>query len=267
MRDVAFTTVYGSKKAQRKYRRMAKLLEIGVRTFSPQTEFRVFTGSDFEDRPIVKIKDRFRGKLEICRKCNDPDTRYMYMDADTFVFCDLEPMLNLNEEGTIALLWKKSPGGKWAGREDLDFRLGCKRAGIEGDIQAYQLNAGFMMWHGGIDVFDRALHLFDNYDIPDWKGTHDDEYYICAAIQHSDVKVRNVEDLEANEMRPYWLGTVSVKDCMLYSDAFTTQGRIQHYGMQNWKSKPVQTVARSILRNYYQPANFWDRMKVAMNIY
>lgn len=267
MRDLAFTIVYGSGRASRKYRKMAKILETGVKTFSPDTEFRVFTGDDIQDRPFVRRKDKFRGKLEICRKCNDPDTRYIYMDSDTFVFCDLEPMFDIIEEDAITLIWKESPGGKWAGREDLDFPLGCKRAGIEGEIQAYNLNGGFMMWDGGTDIFERALYLFDNYNIPDWKGTYDDEYYICAAIQLSGVKVRNIEDYEANEMRPYWLGNVSVKDGMLFSDAFKVQGRIQHYGTQKWKSKPVQTVARSILRNHYRPANLRDRMLAAINIY
>lgn len=263
MRNLAITLAFG----KRKYRKMAKLLEIGVRTFSPETEFRVLSANDIDARPVRRRKDRCRGKLELLAQCNDPDTRYIFIDSDTFVFCDLGPLFDLIRKDTITLHWKESPGGKWAGIQELDFPRRCREAGIEGNIEAYNINSGFMLWQGGTDVFGKALELFDAYDIQDWKGMGGDEYYICAAIQLTGVQVQSIDRYDANEMRFYWRGNLSVKDGMLFSDAYETQGKIQHYGAGNFKNKHVQKVAKSILRRYYRPAGAWKRILARAGIY
>jgi len=251
MKRVVFTIAYGN----RRYKEMAEVLKICMDRYCPNLEFRIYDErhiSPMKVRNPVVPKDSRRGKLDICAQLQDPDTQYLYLDCDMFVFCDLSPLFDYIEKDSIIITWRKSPGGKWDSREDLDFPLRCNQAGIKGKIEAYHINGGFFLWQGGIDVFSKTLELFDNYDIPDWKGLKGDEYYICAAIQLTKTKPIPLQDIEKNPLRVYWLGNISVKNGILFSDFNEKQGLVQHYGSNHWDKPYVQQVARSILENSYE---------------
>lgn len=249
MRNLAFTIAYGS----RKYLKMARVLRTCMEKYSPGVEFAVYSDAGLAPCNLPYPRRSFRGKLELCANLCEPDTRYMFIDCDSFVFADLASLFERAEPGAFVIDWLQSPNGTWSGAPDLNFAGACRRAGISG-VGPFQINSGFMMWRGKTPVFDRALELFDTVDLADRKGRRDDEYYVCAAIQTAGVKIISLREQSWNPVGYYWEGNLSMRDDRLHSDAFERQGVVQHYGGAFWKRPQVQQVARAVMR---EKEPFW----------
>jgi len=192
MKRVAFTIAFGKKR----YEIMARALEQTIRKYAPGVDFIIFTEEDItpyaeglpQGRKLYP-KDYKYPKIEIMTKLRDPDTQYLFIDADCFVFCDLNHVFERIEPGKLLMHWVYKEDGTWAGFEDLNFVEGWKQAGI-GGLEPYSLNSGFIAWQGHMPCFDKAFELIKDYTVvADDKGRRGDEYYYCAGIQLTNTAV------------------------------------------------------------------------------
>ena len=240
---VAFTIAFGDGK----YRKMSEVLKKTVERYSPDTDFRIideFTPYDegLPDRELFP-KDYKYPKLEILSKMDDPDTEYLFIDADAFVFCNLGLMFDNIEPGKLIIEWGKSKDGLWSGRKNYKFVENMAEAGVEG-LKPYQINSGFMMWKGEMPCFKKSLEYIKNYTALDPKGKRGDEYYLCAAIQKTDTVVKPLNKIKNNQLGTYWNGKIGYNNGMLTNSRYKTPRYIQHYGNKNWDNEFVQKVVK-----------------------
>jgi|GEM_PF-4885033 len=253
MKKLAFTIAFGPKK----YTNMARALQESISRYSPGIEFRIFDDSDItpyeqalpNDRKLHP-KDYKYPKLEIMSKMQDPDTRYMYIDADAFVFGDISPYFDLidNDELMIEYVYNGSNG--WAGINKFQFIDRCEEAGLPG-LEPYSINSGFIVWQGKQQCFETALKLILDKTLNDLKGRKGDEYYLCAGIQLSKTRVKPI-NYDVVKLGKLWNGDVSYKDGMLACTAYPNKDLIiQHYGNNNYNNPAIQKVLQDFgLRDY-----------------
>ncbi len=253
MKRIVFTIAYWKEK----YTHMAEVLKKSIEKYSPNTEFKIFTDEHITKVPIFQQKDNWRWKIEICKNLNDPNTQYMFIDADSFVFCDLNPLFNCIEHWKIIISWQKSPHWKWDWVQELDFPLACKNAWIENDMKAYHLNSWFMIWQWWIHCFDKALEVFDAYTFDDWKWRRDDEYYINAWIQLTNTWVIPLQNQSIIPLKVYWVWNLSIRNWKLHSSKHKNQWDIQHYWGQNYENYFVKKIIHAIENDYIPENTNW----------
>lgn len=256
MRNLIFTIAYG----KRKYLQMAEVLQTCIEKYSPGAEFKVFSDDDVSPCNLPYPRRAMRGKIEICASLKDPETRYFFIDCDSFVFTDVSRFFEYVKPNELIIDWFKSPNGKWSGLDDLDFPAACRKAGLDG-IVPFQLNSGLLMWQGNMPAFSKALELFDKFDFDDRKGRRDDEYYICAGIQLTGANILSLREQSWNPVGYYWKGNLSVRDGRLCSDAYSEQKDVQHYGGGFWKNKSIRKVSRLIMREKVPLWPYWPFWK------
>jgi hypothetical protein len=246
MRNLAFTMAFGDER----YMRMARALERSISQYSPNTEFKIFAKNDFTPyseglpkRRKLYPKDFKYPKIEVMTKLSDPDTRYMFIDADAFVFGDLSPYFEQIKPNELTVEYVYNGKNGWAGVPNLQFSTRCKEAGLNG-VEPYSLNSGFMMWQGKMPCFSTALELIKNVTINDSKGQKGDEYYYCAAIQLSKTII-NPLDYEKVHLGKFWNGKIKMKGDRLVCSAYPKNDRIiQHYGNHNYDNPHVKRLLR-----------------------
>ncbi len=251
MKRVAFTIAFG----KRRYKIMARALAETMKRYAPDVEFIIFTEEDVtpyeEGLPKGRQlypKDYKYPKIEIMTKLRDPDTQYLFIDADCFVFTDLDHIYNRIEPGKLLMHWVHNEDGTWAGIKELNFVDAWAQAGFEG-LEPYSLNSGFISWQGHMECFDKALELIKNVSVTaDDKGKRGDEYYYCAGIQLTKTPVISTESFD-NELGMFWRGKIGKEDGKLTCDYYDKTKLIQHYGAHNWANLHVQSIINSTLGN------------------
>lgn len=242
MKKLAFTIAFGAER----YTKMAKALEASFKKNTPGVEFKIFTEKDItdfneglpKDRELY-AKDYKYPKIEIMSKLMDPDTKYMFIDADTFVTGNIEPYFDLIKNNQLMIEYVYNGDSGWAGINNLQFSRACSEAGIDG-IEPYSINSGFIVWHGRQTCFDYALNLIKSKTINDPKGRKGDEYYICAGIQKTNTDVVPI-DYSIVKLGKYWNGKLSIERDSLICSFYPQKDRIiQHYGNNNFDSPNVQ---------------------------
>jgi len=260
MKNIAFTVAFGSKK----YLRMARALKKSINKHSPKVEFRIYGEGDFTPFDIGLPKDRklhrkdFRyPKIEIINKLNDPDTKYMFIDADSFVVGDITPFFDNLELNQIIIEYVYHGDNGWNNQPELQFTQACSKAGLSG-IEPYSINGGFFMWHGYQKGFENAFIFLKRFTFEDPKGRHGEEYYYCAGLQKakSNIKPLNYDEIKIGKM---WGGRISFKNGKLISSRYPKNDRlIQHYGALNYCHPAVQ----KMLRNYNEgETNVFEHLK------
>lgn len=250
MKRVAFTIAFGKKR----YEIMARALGETVARHSPGVEFRIFGDADItpyhEGLPRGRRlypKDYKYPKIEIMTKLRDPDTQYLFIDADCFVFCSLDSMFERIEAGKLLMHWVYNEDGSWAGIPALRFAEAWAQEGVEG-LEPFSLNSGFIGWQGHMPCFDKALELIKTKTVmADDKGRRGDEYYYCAGIQLTRTDVVSTESFP-NELGMFWRGRIGYQGGRLTCAAYPEGRLIQHYGNPNWSNRHVQRVIRETLR-------------------
>lgn len=258
MKRVIFTIAFGKKR----YEIMARALGKTLEQYAPDAEFIIFGDDDVtpysEGLPTGRKlypKDYKYPKIEIMTRLRDPDTQYMFIDADCFVFCNLDHMFERIEPGKLLMHWVYNEDGTWAGLPDLRFVEAWAKEGVTG-LEPYSLNSGFIGWQGHMECFDKALDLIKTKTVmADDKGRRGDEYYYCAGIQLTKTPVISTEDFE-NELGMLWRGDLGYKDGRLTCDYYERTPLIQHYGNPNWANKHVQRIIRNLLKDEALPKKF-----------
>ena len=251
MKKVAFTIAFG----KRRYKIMAEALRETMKIYAPDVEFIIFTEDDIT--PYEKglptgrklyPKDYKYPKIEIMTKLRDPDTQYLFIDADCFVFCNLDHIYNKIEPGKLVMHWVYNEDNTWAGIKELNFVDAWKQAGFDG-LEPYSLNSGFIGWQGHMECFDKALELIKGVSITaDDKGKRGDEYYYCAGIQLTKTPVISTQDFD-NELGMFWRGKIGKEDEKLTCDFYEKTKLIQHYGAHNWANLHVQSLISKALKS------------------
>ena len=263
MKKIAFTVAFGSNV----YKNMAYCLKKSVNLYSPSVDFKIL-GEDYytpfdsnlKDKKLLP-KDYKYPKLEIFTKLKDPDVIYMYIDADSFVFGDLNPYFDLIEDDELMIEYCYSGKKGWAGNKDLDFVNACEKAGIKG-MKPFSINSGFMIWKNQIKCFEYALDLIKNKTIDDDKGRVGDEYYLCAGLQLAKTKIKplNYDEVKIGK---FWNGKIKYKDKRLICSCYPENDRIiQHYGNNNYFNLEVKKVFKSLdvpytNKSYYKTFRIW----------
>lgn len=251
MKRLAFTIAFGPPR----YRIMAEALKESLKISNPDLEFKIFSDGDFtpyeEGLPLGRKlypKDYKYPKIEIMTRLRDPDTQYLFIDADCFVFCDLDHIFSKIEPNKLLMHWIYNQNGTWAGIPELRFADAWAKEGIEG-LEPYSLNSGFIGWQGHAPAFDKALELIKTKTVmTDDKGRRGDEYYYCAGIQLTNTGVISTEDFP-NELGMLWRGKLGTKQGMLTCAAYSEIKKIQHYGNVNWPNPHVQRLIEHFLRS------------------
>jgi len=253
MKKIAFTVAFGSDI----YINMANCLKKTVNLYSPSVDFKIL-GEGFYTPFNSTLKDTnhlpkdFKSpKLEIFTKLNDPDAIYMYIDADSFVFGDLNPYFDLIEDDELIIEYVYSGKNGWAGNKKLDFVNACEKAGIKG-MKPFSINSGFMIWKNQKKCFEYALDLIKNKTIDDEKGRVGDEYYLCAGLQLAKTKIK---PLNYNEVKigKFWNGSIKYKNKRLICSSYPANDRIiQHYGNSNYFNLEVKKVFKSLNAPYHK---------------
>ncbi len=251
MKRVAFTIAFGKKR----YQIMAKALKETLARNAPDVEFRIFTEEDItpyseglpQGRKLFP-KDYKYPKIEIMTRLRDPDTQYLFIDADCFIFCSLDQMFEKIEPGKLLMHWVYNEDGTWAGIPELKFVDAWAQEGVTG-LEPYSLNSGFIGWQGHMPCFDKALELIKTKTVmADDKGKRGDEYYYCAGIQLTNTPVTSTESFE-NELGMFWRGKIGYQNGKLTCDYYQHTKQIQHYGNPNWSNRYVQRVIRETLKS------------------
>lgn len=242
MNKLAFTVAFGPDK----YQYMAQALKRSVEKYSPGVDFVILGEGLFtplneglpRDRPILP-KDRKYPKIEILSNLKDPNTQYMYIDADCIVTCDISPLFELIHPDILHIEYVYNTDGNWAGVKGLPFPESCQKVGIEG-VKPYSLNSGFMMWQGEMPCFKKALEIIKTYNIDDPKGRIGDEYYFCLGVQLSGTRVEPL-DYKKIKLGKYWNGLTYSRKGKLLNDFYPDNDReIIHYGNFNYENPVIR---------------------------
>ena len=248
IKNIAFTIAFGDQK----YQLMAKGLEKTIKMFSPNVEFIIFNENDVtpfskglpKNRELYP-KDFKYPKIEILSKLKDANVKYMFIDADSFVFGDISPYFDFITKGEVMIEYVFNGESGWAGNHNLQFSEACDRSGIAG-IKPYSINSGFIMWQGNEPGFGKALELIKNFTIDDAKGRKGDEYYINAGLQLMGAKIKAL-DYNKVLLGKFWNGKIGYLNNRLTSTAYPDNDRIiQHYGNNNFYSPSVQRIFKSL---------------------
>lgn len=255
MKKVAFTIAFGKEK----YQRMARCLKATVEEYSPGVEFRIYGQDDFtplseglpKDRDLYP-KDYKYPKVEIMSRLTEPDTKYMFIDADAFVFGDIGPYFDLLEENQVIIEYVYRGDSGWAGESKLQFHKVCADVGLE-NIEPYSINSGFIMWHGAQEGFAKALQFIKEFTFDDVKGRVGDEYYFCAGLQAARANIKPL-DYDVIKIGKFWRGRVGFDGERLTSTRYPANDRIiQHYGNRNYYNPHVQ----KIMHRYGEGEHSW----------
>lgn len=248
-KNLAFTISYGEKR----FKYMAETLKKSFKYWNPETEFKIF-GEELIT-PISKIKkkkiypkDLKRPKLEILSKLNDPNTNYIFIDADSIVENNISKYYELINDDELIIEYRYNKSGYWADLNNLNFVDVCKSAGL-GDFLPYSINSGIIMWRGHKSCFKKSLDYILEYDLNDSKGLKGDEYYLCAAIQKCKTKINPINYSK-------------MKICKLWNEKFEIRNNkinlinsnlnsfdIIHYGNHNYFNLKVYKILKKYNSN------------------
>ena len=248
--NLAFTIAYGDSR----FSYMAETLQKSFKYWNPEIEFKIF-GDEFIT-PIKNLnkkkiypKDLKRPKLEILSKLNDPDTKYMYIDADTFVENNVSKYFKMINENDLIIEYKYNQTGYWSDIKNLNFVKVCQNAGLE-NLLPYSINSGIIMWRGHKSCFKESLDYISKYDLKDSKGLKGDEYYLCAAIQKCKTQVIPIDYSK-------------IKICKLWNEDFEIKNNkinilnsninnfdIIHYGNHNYYNFNILKIIKKYNPNF-----------------
>jgi len=251
-KDILFFTIaFGSKR----YFDMANALKNSFEKSNPEFEFKIFNEKfitpkkqHLKGKKKIFPKDYKYAKFEILKNLNDPNKKYIFIDADSIVLKNLSYLTNFIKKDVLTIEYKFDGNKGWNKISKYNFVKCCNDSGLD-DIKPYSLNGGFMMWKGKIKCFQKTIDFLKKYDFNDSKGLTGEEYYLCAAIQHSKT---NIFPINYNRVKllKLWNFDFRVNNSKILINNNIINYDIVHYGNFNFYNIHMQRMIKFYNSNF-----------------